>query len=124
MEYSYGRSDHRLEAEDFGPGYHDAVLEAGKAGSLLKQMIWILHLIQNLPEWLAVLISPGLDLVTRTYRVRRLQHHLVHTTMNLNLTLVNRATDYSNQSPASLNLSRSPPSDSFPRNLTKQPSGF
>lgn len=69
MEYSYGRSDHRLEAEDFGPEYHDAILEAGKAAGLLKQMIWIFHFIQSLPEWLAVRISPGLDLVLRIQRV-------------------------------------------------------
>lgn len=85
MEYSYGRCDNRLEEEDFGPDYHDAVLEAGKAAGLLKQMIWIFHFIQSLPEWLAVLISPSLDLVIRIQRVRCLRHHLVYTTMHLNL---------------------------------------
>lgn len=70
MEYAYGRSDHRTEEKDFGPDYHDAVLEAGKAAGLLKQMIWIFHFIQSLPEWLAVLISPSLDLVIRIQRVR------------------------------------------------------
>ena len=39
MEYAYGRSDHRVDQEDFGPDYHDAILEAAKLGSLLKQMI-------------------------------------------------------------------------------------
>ena len=70
MEYSYGRCDHRLEQEDFGPEYHDAVAEAGKAAGLLKQMIWIFHLIQSLPEWIAVRLSPSLDLVIRIQRVR------------------------------------------------------
>lgn len=68
MQYAYGRSDHRLEEEDFGPEYHDAVLEAGKAAGLLKQMIWIFHLMQSLPEWLAVLLSPSFDLVLRIQR--------------------------------------------------------
>ncbi|KAL2043215.1 hypothetical protein N7G274_004275 [Stereocaulon virgatum] len=63
MEYAFGRFDHRVDQEDFGPDYHDAVLEAGKLGSLFKQMIWIFHLMQNLPERLAVLISPSLDLI-------------------------------------------------------------
>ena len=68
MQYAYGRSDHRLEQEDFGPEYHDAVLEAGKTAGLLKQMIWIFHLMQSLPEWLAVLLSPSFDLVLRIQR--------------------------------------------------------
>lgn len=68
MQYAYGRSDHRLDQENFGPEYHDAVLEAGKAAGLLKQMIWIFHLMQSLPEWLAVLLSPSFDLVLRIQR--------------------------------------------------------
>ncbi len=69
MEYAYGRSDHRLGQEDFGPAYHDVVLEAGKKAGLLKQMIWIFHLMQSLPEWLVVLLSPGFDLILRNQRV-------------------------------------------------------
>lgn len=69
MEYAYGRSDHRLEKEDFGPDYHDVVMEAGKMAGLLKQMIWIFHLMQSLPEWLVVFLSPGFDLVLRIQRV-------------------------------------------------------
>ena len=68
MQYSYGRSDHRLEQDDFGPEYHDAALRAGTNGGLLKQMIWILHLIQSLPEWLAVLLSPSIGSVLRVHR--------------------------------------------------------
>ncbi|CAF9940974.1 hypothetical protein IMSHALPRED_002232 [Imshaugia aleurites] len=68
MQYAYGRSDHRLDQAEFGPEYHDAVLEAGKAAGLLKQMIWIFHLMQSLPEWLAVLLSPSFDLVLRIQR--------------------------------------------------------
>ncbi|MCJ1434051.1 hypothetical protein MMC27_003417 [Xylographa pallens] len=68
MEYSYGRSDHRVEADDFGRQYHDALMASGKAGSLLKQWIWILQLIRSLPEWLATRISPDLDLVVRLQR--------------------------------------------------------
>lgn len=70
MEYAYGRSDHRLEDKNWGPEYHDAVLEAGKAAGLLKQMMWIFYFIQGLPQWVAVLISPSLDLVLRIQRVR------------------------------------------------------
>ena len=69
MEYSYGRSDHRIEEKDFGPSYHDTLQAAGRQGSLTKQCIWILHFVQSLPEWLAARISPDLDLVIRLARV-------------------------------------------------------
>ncbi len=69
MEYSYGRSDHRLEVEDFDPSYHDTIVAAGKQGHLLKQWIWILYFIQSLPESLAAWLSPDLDLVIRLARV-------------------------------------------------------
>lgn len=75
MEYSYGRSEYRLSKDDFGPDYHDAVLEAGKMAGLLKQMIWIFHLMKSLPEWLAVRLSPSFGLVLRIQRVR---HHILH----------------------------------------------
>ncbi|KAL9131629.1 MAG: hypothetical protein Q9217_000517, partial [Psora testacea] len=68
MEYSYGRSDHRVDQKDFAPDYHDAALEAGKRAGILKQMIWIYHLMQSLPEWLAILISPSFDSVLRIKR--------------------------------------------------------
>ena len=68
MQYSYGRSDHRLEQDDFGPEYHDGALAAGKNGGLLKQMVWILHLIQSLPEWLASLLSPSIVSVLHVQR--------------------------------------------------------
>ena len=69
MQYSYGFSDHRLEAKDFDPSYHDTVVAAGTQGSLLKQCIWILHFIQSLPESLAARISPDLNLVITLARV-------------------------------------------------------
>ena len=69
MEYAYGRSDHRVDQEDFGPDYHDAVLEAGKNAGLLKQMIWIFYIMKSIPDWLAILLSPSFDLVLRIQRV-------------------------------------------------------
>ena len=68
MQYSYGRSDHRLEQEDFGPEFHDAALAAGKNGGLLKQIIWVFRLMQSLPDWLAVLLSPSIGSVLYVQR--------------------------------------------------------
>ncbi|MCJ1381084.1 hypothetical protein MMC17_004193 [Xylographa soralifera] len=73
MEYSYGRSDHRVEVDDFGRQYHDALMASGKAGILLKHCSWILNLIRSLPEWLAIRISPDLDLAIRLQRRARQQ---------------------------------------------------
>ena len=70
MQYAYGRSDHRLEADDFAPEYHDVSVEAGKMGGLMKQMIWIFHFMQTLPEWLVSILLPGLALVLRLQRVK------------------------------------------------------
>ena len=102
MEYSYGRSDHRLEQEDFGPDYHDAAVEAGRAGSLLKQMIWIYHFVQSLPDWVAVRLSPGLGMVARMQRVR---HNQCSTERwSLTVLVANRGSDHPNQSSAVLSL--------------------
>ena len=117
MEYSYGRSDHRLEQEDFGPDYHDAVVESGRAGSLLKQMIWIYHFVQSLPEWVAVRLSPSLDLILRIQRVRHNLRHNQSSTdwWSLTIPTANGGSDHSNQSSAFFSLSRPPSSDSLPR---------
>ncbi|KAL8787770.1 MAG: hypothetical protein Q9195_007639 [Heterodermia aff. obscurata] len=65
MEYSLGRSENRLSEPDFGRAYHDVVFEFSKAGHLLKQMHWILRLVQSLPTWLALKV-PGLGSVIKT----------------------------------------------------------
>jgi hypothetical protein len=70
MEYSYGRSDHRLEDKAWAPDYHDAVLEGGKKAGILKQMFFIFTIVRNLPERLAVVLTPFFDLILRMQRVR------------------------------------------------------
>lgn len=72
MEYSYGRSDHRLEDRAWGPDYHDAVMEAGKQAGILKQMFFIFTIMKSIPEKLAIILSPSFDLVLRIQRVRLL----------------------------------------------------
>lgn len=52
MMYSFGRMYHRLEAPDFDVFNHDSNHEAGKMGFLMKHAIWILRIIQALPEFL------------------------------------------------------------------------
>ena len=119
MEYAYGRSGRRLDQEDFGPDCHDLVLEAGKWASLLKQMIWIWHLMQSLPEWMVVLLSPGFDLALRNQRVS-CQHSNVHHMATIDIFFIaNRKTNRSNQGSTSINFFRFGSSNTFPRNPTE-----
>ncbi|MCJ1346327.1 hypothetical protein MMC31_004542 [Peltigera leucophlebia] len=62
-EYCFGFSEHLLETDDFGLEFHNLLLQLGKSAALMKQMYWIFQSIQSLPEWLAVLLSPGLGLL-------------------------------------------------------------
>jgi len=52
MMYSFGRMYYRLEAPDFDVTNHELNHEAGKLGFLIKHAIWILRIIQALPEFL------------------------------------------------------------------------
>ena len=69
MEYSFGRSDHRLEDRAWAPDFHIAAMESGKQAGLLKQMFFIFTFMQSIPESLAVIISPALNSILRIQRV-------------------------------------------------------
>lgn len=73
-EYSYGRSEHLLSLDDFGSDFHNAFLELAKGAALLRHMYWIFQLIQSLPEWLAVLISPSIGVTLQLRQVWASQH--------------------------------------------------
>lgn len=61
MMYSFGRMYHRLEMPDFDAFNHDSNHEAGKLGFLMKHAIWILRIIQALPEFLLKRLSLDLE---------------------------------------------------------------
>lgn len=63
MEYSYGRSDHCLEAKDFSPQYYNAILALGKSTALIKQMYWLFQIMKSLPSSLVGRISSNLHTV-------------------------------------------------------------
>lgn len=69
MEYAYGESDGHVDSDDWGAELHDAIVEGGKGGLLMKQMIWIWHLIDSLPHSIQSALSPGLGVVLRLHRV-------------------------------------------------------
>lgn len=70
QEYSYGRSDHRIEDKVWAPDYYHAASEAGKQAGLLKQMFFIFTIMQSIPQRLSVLILPSMKLILRWHRVR------------------------------------------------------
>ena len=68
--YAYGESQDRLDRSDWGPEYHDAVVEAGSLGRLMKQMFWIFVAVESLPESIQSKLSPSLALAIGLQRVR------------------------------------------------------
>ena len=69
MEYAYGESDRHVDSDHWGAELHDAIIEGGKGGLLMKQMIWLWHLIDSLPVSAQSALSPGLGVVLRLHRV-------------------------------------------------------
>lgn len=70
MMYSFGRMYHRLEAPDFDVFNHDSNHEAGKMGFLMKHAIWILRIIQALPEFLLRRLSLDFESLVALKNVR------------------------------------------------------
>lgn len=60
MMYTFGRMYHRLEASDFDAANHFQNHEAGKMAPLMKHAIWILRIIQALPESVLSRMDPSL----------------------------------------------------------------
>jgi hypothetical protein len=61
--YSFGRIYHRLEAPDFDVANYKSNHEAGKLGFLIKHTVWILRIIQALPEFLLKYLSLAFELI-------------------------------------------------------------
>ena len=70
MEYSCGRSNNLLKADDFGLEFQDVFWQLARLAPLMRHMYWIFQFIQSLPDWLAVLLSPSLGLVLQVRQVR------------------------------------------------------
>jgi hypothetical protein len=58
MEYCFGQSDRRVEADGFDPEFHHTSLAAANANTLMRHMNWILQTIKALPESLVVHMGP------------------------------------------------------------------
>lgn len=62
MQYTFGRSHHRLEMPDFDVANHVSMHESSKVLPLMMHISWMFQLIQSLPEFM--LSHMGYDLAT------------------------------------------------------------
>lgn len=63
MEYAYARCDHRIEAKDFDPSFHDASVVGSTMGHTTKQLTWILPLMTILPDWVTVKLNVSAGMI-------------------------------------------------------------
>jgi len=61
MQYSFARSDNRIEMEDFDQSFHNASVKGSAMGVVFKQYPWILPLMQAMPDWLLVKMDPDMS---------------------------------------------------------------
>jgi hypothetical protein len=80
--YALGRNDSRVEAKDFDPSFHDASVVGSTMGHLTKQMPWILHLMQSLPDSAAVMMNPDM---ASYIKLQRVSGHISKTISGLTL---------------------------------------
>jgi hypothetical protein len=69
MQYCFGRSDHRVEADGFDPDFHHTSFAAGTANALMRHMNWILQTIKRLPESWVIHMGPEMASIIKLKRV-------------------------------------------------------
>jgi hypothetical protein len=60
MQYTFGRSDNRLEMENFDQPFHNASVKGSSMGPLTKQFPWIQPLLRSMPESLLSKLDPDM----------------------------------------------------------------
>jgi hypothetical protein len=69
MQYSFARCDHRVEAKDFDPSFHDAWIVGSTMGHFTKQYTWILPLMQSLPDLVTIQLNADMASYIKPQRV-------------------------------------------------------
>jgi hypothetical protein len=69
LQYSFARSDNRVEAPDFDPSFFNAFVKGSTSGPVLKAFSWLLPLMQSLPDSITVMMDPGLASWVKLQRV-------------------------------------------------------
>jgi hypothetical protein len=61
MQYSFACSDNRIKIEDFDQLFHNTSVKGSAIGVVFKQYLWILPLMQAMPDWLLVKMDPDIS---------------------------------------------------------------
>ena len=61
MQYTFARSDNRIDMEYFDQSFHNASVKGSGMGVVIKQYPWILPLMQAMPDWLLVRMDPDMS---------------------------------------------------------------
>jgi hypothetical protein len=69
MEYAFARCDHRIEAPDFDPSFHDASIVGSTMGHMTKQLPWVLPLMQTLPDWVTIKLNSDMASYVKLQKV-------------------------------------------------------
>ncbi|KAL3424986.1 hypothetical protein PVAG01_04267 [Phlyctema vagabunda] len=59
-DFSFGSCDHRIEAPDFDPEFHELSLRVSRTTIAIKQFPWVLAIVSSLPRSLAMNCGPEL----------------------------------------------------------------
>jgi hypothetical protein len=70
MNYCFGRSFNRLEADDFDAGGYDRTHTFATGGWVLKHNYWILMIVKSLPEFVTIQLGGALGAFTKLTQVR------------------------------------------------------
>jgi hypothetical protein len=76
MQYSFARSENRIEMEDFDQSFHNASVKGSGMGVIIKQYPWILPLMQAMPDWLLVRMDPDMSSFVQLQNVSCISFHL------------------------------------------------
>jgi hypothetical protein len=69
MNYCFGRSFNRLEANDFDVVGYDRTHVFATGGWVMKHNYWILWIIKSLPEWATIQLGGALSVFTKLTQV-------------------------------------------------------
>jgi hypothetical protein len=69
MQYAFARCDHRIEAPDFDPSFHDASIVGSTMGHMTKQLTWVLPIMQTLPDWVTIKLNSDMASYVTLQRV-------------------------------------------------------
>lgn len=82
MEYAFARSDHRVDAPDFDPSFHDAAMGGSTLGGITKQFPWIVPTMQSLPDSVTTWLDPNMASYIRLQNSCRAQVEAIQSGRN------------------------------------------